>query len=184
MPMSRLKSSRRDFLRDASSLIVPGMLLAGSNRAMAKGPRPPAGAVYALTNSTAGNGVVVFLRAANGALTLAKMVPTGGLGLGDGPDSEGLQSQGALVLGPDHHHLYAVNGGSDTISVFAVKPRGLSLVQRIASGGHKPISLTVLISRDPRPAPTYAMQLRANACADTTGFFIPSGTKSVYFIEQ
>ncbi len=143
MLMSRLKSSRRDFLRDASSLIVPSMLLAGSTRALAKAPRPSAGAVYALTNSASGNAVVVFLRAANGALTQAKMVSTGGLGLGDGPDSEGLQSQGALVLGPGRNHLYAVNGGSDTISVFVVKPRGLSLVQKIASGGHTPISLTV-----------------------------------------
>jgi 6-phosphogluconolactonase len=101
------------------------------------------GAVYALTNAASGNAVAVFDRAANGTLTPAGMVSTGGLGIGDGPDGEGLQSQGALTLGKGNHYLYAVNGGSADISVFEVKPRGLALVQRIASGGDRPISLTV-----------------------------------------
>jgi 6-phosphogluconolactonase len=101
------------------------------------------GAVYALTNAASGNAIAVFDRAANGMLTPAGLVPTGGLGIGDGPDAEGLQSQGALTLGEGNRFLYAVNGGSADISVFAVTRRGLALVQRVASGGDRPISLTV-----------------------------------------
>src|SRR5438105_7980581 len=89
------------------------------------------GAVYALTNAASGNAVAVFDRAADGTLKAAGMVSTGGLGIGDGPDTEGLQSQGALALAKDNNYLYAVNGGSGDISVFAVKSKGLTLVERV-----------------------------------------------------
>ena len=52
------------------------------------------GAVYALTNAAAGNAVAIFDRGPDGKLTAGATVPTGGLGIGDGPDTEGLQSQG------------------------------------------------------------------------------------------
>jgi len=110
----------------------------------------PAGAVYALTNVAAGNAVAVFNRAANGTLTPAGLVPTGGLGIGDQADAEGLGSQGALALSSAGHSLFrgtrwlfAVNGGSRDISVFAVTDSGLTLVDRVPSHGPRPISLTV-----------------------------------------
>lgn len=144
--MSRDNSSRRGFLRDSSALMVPGLLLAASNPAHAARRRPMhsnTGAVFALANTVGVNLVTVFVRAANGTLTPSAQVPTGGVGVGDGPDKEGLQSQGALALSPDHRHLYAVNGGSESISVFSVTPYGLALIQVIGSGGHRPISLTL-----------------------------------------
>ena len=96
------------------------------------------GAVYTLTNSAAGNAVVVLDRAANGTLSPAGTFPTGGLGSGNG-----LGSQGALVLGDDGRRLYAVNPGSSEISAFAVQNEELALISKVSSGGVRPISLTV-----------------------------------------
>src|SRR5438270_12840193 len=101
------------------------------------------GTVYALTNASSGNGVAVFDRGANGTLTPVGIVATGGLGEGDGPDAEGLGSQGALALNENGHWLFAVNGGSGDISSFAVKPHGLTLVSKAPSNGPAPISLTI-----------------------------------------
>ncbi len=96
------------------------------------------GAVYALTNQVAGNAVAVFTRAADGALTAAGSFVTGGTGTG-----AGLGSQGGVVLSDDGRRLFAVNAGSNDVSVFTVGAAGLSLASRTASGGTLPISLTV-----------------------------------------
>jgi 6-phosphogluconolactonase (cycloisomerase 2 family) len=45
-------------------------------------------------------------------------------------------------LSQDSRWLFAVNAGSDEVSIFAVQPQGLVLVDKIASGGDMPISLT------------------------------------------
>jgi 6-phosphogluconolactonase (cycloisomerase 2 family) len=96
------------------------------------------GAVYTLTNKASGNAVAVFQRAADGTLTPQGEVASNGLGSGGG-----LGSQGALVLSKNGRWLYAVNAGSNDISVFAVRPDGLSLVSKTNSGGVRPVSLTV-----------------------------------------
>lgn len=95
------------------------------------------GAVYTLTNGASGNEVVIFNRAADGTLTAAGSVSAGGLGTGGG-----LGSQGALTLSTNHRWLLAVNAGSNEISVFAVSPFGLKLVDKVASGGEFPNSVT------------------------------------------
>lgn len=97
-----------------------------------------AGAVYTMSNSSSGNSILRFHRAANGALTAAGSFSTGGVGSGDG-----LGNQGALVLSQNKRWLYAVNAGSNDISVFSVTHRGLILTDKVASGGIRPISLTV-----------------------------------------
>jgi 6-phosphogluconolactonase len=91
--------------------------------------------VYTLTNSAAGNSVLVFDRDADGSLTAAGSVASGGLG-------SGLGSQGAVILDDHAHRLFAVNAGSDTVSSFAVTKDGLELVDTAPSGGDLPISLT------------------------------------------
>jgi 6-phosphogluconolactonase (cycloisomerase 2 family) len=96
------------------------------------------GAVYTLTNDRAGNQVLVWMRDMTGALTPAGSYLTGGTGSGDA-----LGSQGALVLGDNGRFLFAVNAGSNDVSVFAIHPGGLALVDRVASGGSRPISVTV-----------------------------------------
>lgn len=103
-----------------------------------EGGRSAEGAVYTLTNQTSGNAVAVFTRAADGRLTAAGRVSTGGTGTG-----AGLGSQGALGLTADGQLLFAVNAGSNEISSFVVDPEGrLSLAARASSGGKRPISLT------------------------------------------
>lgn len=94
------------------------------------------GAVYTLTNATAGNAVKAFDRAADGTLTAGAEYSTGGTGTGGG-----LGNQGGLVL--DGRRLFAVNAGSDSISVFKTRHGRLELVDVEGSNGDQPISLTV-----------------------------------------
>lgn len=96
------------------------------------------GAVYTMTNSANGNRVLVFDRDDSGDLTAAGSFATGGLGSG-----AGLGNQSALVLDRGNRWLFAVNAGSNEISVFAIEVDGLSLVDRVPSGGLSPISLAV-----------------------------------------
>lgn len=96
------------------------------------------GAVYTMTNSAAGNAVLAFKRAENGRLTAAGSYPTGGVGSGGG-----LGNQSALALSDNNRWLYVVNPGSNDISVFAVREDGLTLTDRVASGGLRPVSVTV-----------------------------------------
>jgi len=97
------------------------------------------GAVYTLTNQVGGNAVAVFARGADGRLTAAGTVSTGGTGTG-----ASLGSQSAVTLSDDGRWLFAVNAGSNDVSVFSVSPAGgLALASRTASGGTLPISLTV-----------------------------------------
>ena len=93
-------------------------------------------AVYTLSNSSAGNEVIMFTRSSNGNLSPAGSFSTGGLGTG-----AGLGSQGAVVL--SGRYLFAVNAGSDDVSVLKVNSNGLTLIGTTASGGTMPISLTV-----------------------------------------
>jgi 6-phosphogluconolactonase (cycloisomerase 2 family) len=90
-----------------------------------------------MTNATGSNEVVVFSRAADGTLTPAGTFPTGGQGTG-----AGLGTQGVLRL-VQNRLLFVSNAGTDDISVFAVNSTGLKLTNRFASGGARPVSLTV-----------------------------------------
>jgi 6-phosphogluconolactonase (cycloisomerase 2 family) len=95
------------------------------------------GAVYTMTNSAAGNAIQEFDRSADGGLSQGGLFSTGGVGSGSG-----LGSQGAIVLGEGGRWLFAVNAGSSEISVFAVRPGQLTLVDKTSSAGSSPISLT------------------------------------------
>ncbi|MGA7218972.1 MAG: beta-propeller fold lactonase family protein [Candidatus Sulfotelmatobacter sp.] len=95
------------------------------------------GAVYTLNNSSSGNAVLMFNRSSNGYLALGGTFATGGLGSG-----AGLGSQGAVILDASNRFLFAVNAGSNTISVFSVTVNGLSLIGTTSSAGQNPISLT------------------------------------------
>jgi 6-phosphogluconolactonase len=97
------------------------------------------GAVYTITNAADGNEVVVFDRSSNGSLSFQGAYSTGGQGSG-----AGLGSQGAVALSDEGSHLlFAVNAGSNQISVFSLKRKGMDLVDVVDSGGLTPISLTV-----------------------------------------
>lgn len=110
---------------------------------LAKSDEGP-GAVYAMTNATAGNEIVIYDRATDGSLTLAGTVATGGSGgIGSPPEPlDALGSQNSLILSEDKQWLFAVNAGSDEISVLRVEAQGLTLVDKVPSGGAFPVSLT------------------------------------------
>jgi len=95
--------------------------------------------VFTSTNDAVGNVVLVYKRAADGALTAAGSFATGGAGTGSG-----LDSQGALALGRDQgRRLFVVNAGSNSISEFAVGNARLTLLDTVSSGGVDPVSLAV-----------------------------------------
>jgi 6-phosphogluconolactonase (cycloisomerase 2 family) len=100
--------------------------------------------VFVQSNYTAGNTVSVYDRASSGALTLAGTYPTGGLGgaLG-GAAVDYLASENSLVYDQFDNLLFAVNAGSNTVSVFAVRGDQLQLTQQISSGGTFPVSLAL-----------------------------------------
>jgi 6-phosphogluconolactonase (cycloisomerase 2 family) len=99
------------------------------------------GAVYTISNQSTGNSVVVFHRAQNGTLSVAGSFPTGGTGAGTGADP--LASQGAVVLDRSNRLLFAVNAGSNQVSVFAVDHDSLHLLDTVDSHGMTPVSIAV-----------------------------------------
>jgi len=100
--------------------------------------------VFVQTDNTAGNQVVAYDRADNGSLTLANTYATGGLGgVLSGSVVDHLASQGSLTYDPRNALLYAVNAGSNTVSVFSVGSDQLTLRQVISSGGTFPASVAV-----------------------------------------
>jgi hypothetical protein len=129
------------------------------------------GAVFVMTNSTnrvRGNEVAMYNRAENGDLSLIGFFPTGDLstgnpqlGAGPAPTSQffhiksggnlplvatnldGLGSSHTLILGPGRRCLFAVNGGSNSVSSFRVQTNGLSLVSIEDSQGTLPVSLAI-----------------------------------------
>jgi 6-phosphogluconolactonase (cycloisomerase 2 family) len=101
-------------------------------------------AVFVQTDSTSGNHVVAYHRAADGALSPAGSYATGGLGgILAGSAVDHTASQGSLTYDPWHSLLYAVNAGSNTVSVFAVHGDRLALRQVVRSGGTFPVSVAV-----------------------------------------
>jgi 6-phosphogluconolactonase (cycloisomerase 2 family) len=115
--------------------------------ALAAGPASAAGAgrpLFVQTDNTTGNQVVVYDRAADGTLTQAGIYPTGGLGGKlEGSVVDHTASQGALALDSQDGLLFAVNAGSNTVSVFGVFRDRLALRQTISSGGTFPVSVAV-----------------------------------------
>jgi 6-phosphogluconolactonase (cycloisomerase 2 family) len=117
------------------TVLISGSLLAGAGPALsARG----AGTVYTESNAATGNQVLVFHRAADGTLTAAGVVASGGLGTG-----APLATQGAVALGCGGDWLFAVNAGSDSISSFRVRNGGLELADTAGSGGSIPASIAV-----------------------------------------
>jgi 6-phosphogluconolactonase len=94
-------------------------------------------AVFTLANETSGNRVLAFARSGDGTLNPAGSVSTGGAGTG-----VTATTQGSIALSPDGRRLYAVNGGSGTIAVFAVHGTHLTRIAVVSSGGAGPASVT------------------------------------------
>lgn len=138
--VSRFRVVAVSLLLLVAVLSTPGIGQAeGSGATEAASPRvdPREGAAFAMTNVTADNRIVTYRRAANGALTRVGTVSTRGNGIGTD-----LDTQGGLRLSGDHRFLYAVNAGSDDVTVFSVNGPNLTFVQKVYAGD-QPNSLTL-----------------------------------------
>lgn len=144
----------RRSLTGAAAAVVVAALGPAAAAAAAAGPGDPPGnlfgppgdgeTVFVQTNNPSGNAVDVFDSSPDGHLSLGEVVPTGGLGgqtAGSVVDS--LASQGSLVYDSNSRLLFAVNAGSNTISVLSTRGRQVRLVQTINSGGAFPDSVAV-----------------------------------------
>jgi DNA-binding beta-propeller fold protein YncE len=134
----------------ASAGLATALSITGTTPAFASTAAPSLGfggashAVFVQTDNPSGNQIVAYHRASDGVLSQAGTYNTGGLGgiLG-GSVVDHLASQGSLSYDPGHSLLYAVNAGSDTVSVFAVSGDRLALRQVLGSGGSFPVSVAV-----------------------------------------
>ena len=113
-------------------------------------------AVYLQTNDAEQNEVVAFRRERRRHAERARDVPTGGRGTG----KPHLASQSSIVVSGDR--LLVVNAGSDDVTLFAIAADGLSLLDRVASGGSMPTSIAV------RDASVFV--LNAGGDPNVTGF--------------
>jgi 6-phosphogluconolactonase (cycloisomerase 2 family) len=123
-------------------LAVAGAVAAATSAIFA-GPAaasPSSGdAVFVQTDGVDGNAVVAY----DGDLHRLATYPTGGRGgVLAGSVVDHLASQGSLTLDRTHHLLYAVNAGSNTLTVFGVHGDRLSRLQVIGTGGTFPVSVT------------------------------------------
>jgi 6-phosphogluconolactonase (cycloisomerase 2 family) len=122
--------------RSRSVLLAAGIFSAVLAGPAVAGAMAAPGALFTQTNDPAGNGVQKFDRAADGGLSLAGSVATGGAGLA----ALGGR-QGAVELSDDGRFVYAVNAGSNTVTTFRVTRAGLTRVDVAASGGVAPASV-------------------------------------------
>src|SRR6266566_6194954 len=131
------------------TLIV--LLLSGLALALGPAPRASAmaendgdGHVYVLNNDLSGsNSITAFSREEDGSLTLLGTTSIGGLGSLASFGLINAGTQGSLILTHDEGtRLFAVDAGSDQISVVNVQQGQLSLAGAFSSGGVGPISLS------------------------------------------
>jgi hypothetical protein len=100
--------------------------------------------VFVANDSTSGNQVAAYDRAPDGTLSLAGTYSTGGNGgVLTGSVVDHLASQGSLTYDRRHSLLFAVNAGSDSVTVFAVLRDRLLRLEVLPSGGTFPVSVAV-----------------------------------------
>lgn len=128
----------------AMTLLTGTSLAATQQRADRPHGGSPAGEVFVQTDAVTGNAITVYDRSGDGTLHAAGTYPTGGLGGAlTGSVVDHLASQGSLAYDRGRGLLYAVNAGSDTVTVFSVAGDRLIRRQVISSGGTFPVSIAV-----------------------------------------
>jgi 6-phosphogluconolactonase (cycloisomerase 2 family) len=126
-----------------TTLVTAGAVSADDGRGGGDSRRERA--VFVQTNELDGNRIVVFERHGDGRLSEEESYRTGGNGgnVAPGTASDRLGSQGSLVYDERHRLLFAVNAGSDSVSVFRVHGTRLQLTDVDPSGGDFPASIAV-----------------------------------------
>ena len=119
-----------------------GLLLVASVQGNRK-PTHGVGAAYTMTDGAVNNGILVYRINSEGRLRWIRTVNTGGVGLNT-TIFDPLASQGSLVV--QSNYLFAVNGGSNSVSMFTIDPSDatkLTLVSVQPTYGTFPESITV-----------------------------------------
>lgn len=129
-------------MKAPARLAVAGAVAAAATAVFAgpaaASPAHDGDAVFVQTDGVDGNAIVAY----DGDLHQRGIYRTGGDGgVLTGSVVDHLASQGSLTLDRTHHLLYAVNAGSNTVTVFGVHGTRLSRLQVIASGGTFPVSV-------------------------------------------
>jgi 6-phosphogluconolactonase (cycloisomerase 2 family) len=101
--------------------------------------------VFVETDSVTNNQVVAYARNADGTLTATGTYDTSGKGgVLAGSAVDRTASQGAVAYDAAQRLLYAVNAGSNTVTVFAMHDgTKLTRLQVVGSGGSFPVSVAV-----------------------------------------
>jgi hypothetical protein len=129
------------FAAFVAALVPAGAASAHDGHSRRDGSRP---VVFVQTNQPSGNQVVVYDRADDGRLTRAGAYDTGGDGgAAAAAVSDKLASQGSLAYDAQRSLLFAVNAGSDSLSMFSVVGDRLTLEDVVPSGGGFPASIAV-----------------------------------------
>jgi 6-phosphogluconolactonase (cycloisomerase 2 family) len=141
-------SSLNRITRAGAIVVAAAALAATAAGAASANPFPshpsPDGAVFVQTDDPAGNAVVAYDRGPDGALHQAGVYPTGGRGgVLAGSVVDHLASQGSLTYDRDAGLLYAVNAGSDTLTVFGVSGDRLVRREVLPTLGDFPVSVAV-----------------------------------------
>lgn len=93
--------------------------------------------VFTMTNDSEANEILSFAHDPFQGLVQTGSFDTGGKGTGGG-----LGNQGGLALSKNHRWLFAVNAGSDSLSVFRVRHGKLHQTAVVDSQGERPVSVT------------------------------------------
>ncbi|MGI0493561.1 lactonase family protein [Alkalinema pantanalense CENA528] len=126
--------NRRTFLLSFTALIIA----TSASGAIAQPYNDAIGVLYTASNATDVNQVLAFQQMRDGSLKAIGTTATGGKGSGSG-----LGNQGGLALTRDRRLLLAVNAGSNEISVFRFNGDQPVLVNKVSSGGTRPVSIAV-----------------------------------------
>ncbi len=101
-------------------------------------------AVFLQGNQPSGNRIGVFARGRDGRLQEVAHYATGGRGASlPGAVVDPLASQSSLTYDAQHRLLFAVNGGSNTLTTFAVHGLRLQRLQVLNTRGTLPVSVGV-----------------------------------------
>ena len=118
--------------------------------------------MYTMSNASSGNAVLAFEQRGD-TLIPAGSFPTQGTGSGGG-----LGNQGGMVLSDDGETLFFANAGSDEVSIFRVHDNGLTLADKVSSGGVRPISIAV------HEDWVYVLNAGGSGIGNITGFVLTS----------
>ena len=99
---------------------------------------PAQAIVYTASNEVSGNDVIAFDVNSRGNLTEVGRFDTQGTGTGTP-----LGNQAALTTDASDRWLFVVSPGSGELTSFRLQPTGLEFVNKVPSGGTRPLSVTV-----------------------------------------